>query len=376
MATKNIMRAFKMNEISAVDRPAQAGARMTIMKRDDSEDYWKRTFTSDQRNSLASTGAALPDGSFPIVTRSDLSNAIHAIGRAKDPAKAKAHIIARAKTLGATDTLPDGWVSKSNHGHERIEDMTEAEMKKMLDDAVKTALPAAVTAATADLTKKLNETTAQLVTLQKAGKKKPYDDSATDGEPEPDADDMDDSTKKAWRGYVEKRVTKAVAKAKEAFDAEIAKNADIAKSDETLEHDGVVLRKSVIGEDQFKVMKSLTDTNEINAFTKRADAEIPALPGTSVAKAKALRAVSKLAKEDRDVIEAMLKGGNAAMKTQLTTLGKDGNGDDTADGQLEKLAVTYAAEHKVTKAVAYTKVLETEAGKAAYAKSLTEKRAA
>jgi len=294
---KNIMRAFKMNEISAVDRPAQAGARMTIMKRD----------TSNDNNS---------------------------------------------------------------NGHERINDMTDAELQKMIADAV--------TAATGDITKQLTDTTAALATLQKAApKKKPYDDSATDGEPEPDADDMNDSAKKAWRAYSAKQVEKAVAKAKEAFDAEIAKNADVAKNDETLEHDGVVLRKSVIGEDQFKVMKSLTDTNEINAFTKRAETEIPALPGTSIAKAKALRAVSKLAKEDREVVEAMLKGGNAAMKTQLTTLGKDGNGDDTADGQIEKMVVAYmAADKTVSKAVAYTKVLETAEGKAAYAKSLTEKRAA
>ena len=33
--TRRIMRAFKMAEISAVDRPAQIGARATIMKRDD-----------------------------------------------------------------------------------------------------------------------------------------------------------------------------------------------------------------------------------------------------------------------------------------------------------------------------------------------------
>jgi hypothetical protein len=363
---KRIMRAFKISEVSAVTRPAQEHAKMTIMKRyDDSGEYWKRDFSQDQRDRLASSGAALPDGSFPISTTADLKNAIHALGRAKDEAKAKAHIIARAKALGATDTLPDGWVSKSNHGHDKeITDMTEAEVQKMIADAVKTA--------TADITKQLVTTTAQLDALAKAGKKKPYNDSATDGEPEPDEDDAKKSA--AWKAWSAKQVEKAVAKAKEGFDAEIAKNADIAKTDETLEHDGVVLRKSVIGEDQFKVMKSLTETNEINAFTKRADAEIPALPGTSIAKAKALRAVSKLAKEDREVIEAMLKGGNAAMKAQMTTLGKDGNGDDTAEGQIEKMVATYMATDKtVTKAVAYTKVLETPEGKALYAKSIEQK---
>lgn len=72
----------------------------------------KRDFSDKEREHLASTGAALPDGSFPIETKQDLENAIHAYGRAKNKAKAKAHIIARAKALGATDMLPEGWLSE------------------------------------------------------------------------------------------------------------------------------------------------------------------------------------------------------------------------------------------------------------------------
>jgi len=51
----------------------------------------------------------MPDGSFPIKTVKDLKNAIQAFGRAKDPAKAKAHIKARAKALGKEDLIPDNW---------------------------------------------------------------------------------------------------------------------------------------------------------------------------------------------------------------------------------------------------------------------------
>lgn len=190
--TKRIMRAFKMNEISAVDRPAQAHARMAIMKRavnkgmydvaefarviasvgylisnaeseaniegdnspvpqklrswlasgarvfqdmaqeeidelvnavarkqaSDVDAYLarnyrseieKRTFTAEQREAAANSGAALPDGSFPIENASDLRNAMRAIGRAKVPAKAKAHIRARAKALGLTSELSDAF---------------------------------------------------------------------------------------------------------------------------------------------------------------------------------------------------------------------------------------------------------------------------
>jgi hypothetical protein len=71
----------------------------------------KREFSSKERDEAAESGAALPDGSFPIKNASDLKNAMRAIGRAKDPAKAKAHIRARAKALGLSDQLSDAFKS-------------------------------------------------------------------------------------------------------------------------------------------------------------------------------------------------------------------------------------------------------------------------
>ncbi len=72
-------------------------------------EFGKRDFSTDERQKAADAGEALPDGSFPIKTKQDLKNAIHAYGRAKDPAKAKAHIIERAKALGSSGDLPQGW---------------------------------------------------------------------------------------------------------------------------------------------------------------------------------------------------------------------------------------------------------------------------
>lgn len=70
-----------------------------------------RDFGSAERQKLTKKGQALPDGSFPIVTVADLRNAISAWGRASADKKAavKRHIIKRAKALGATNLLPDGW---------------------------------------------------------------------------------------------------------------------------------------------------------------------------------------------------------------------------------------------------------------------------
>lgn len=74
-------------------------------------DFLNRDFSEDKRNDLAKSGEALPDGSFPIVTKEDLANAIHAFGRASNPAAAKAHIIKRAKALGAESMIPEEWES-------------------------------------------------------------------------------------------------------------------------------------------------------------------------------------------------------------------------------------------------------------------------
>jgi len=71
----------------------------------------ERSFTAEQRKKLAKSGAALPDGSFPIENKSDLENAIQAVGRASNSAAAKAHIKKRAKALGCTDCIPDTWES-------------------------------------------------------------------------------------------------------------------------------------------------------------------------------------------------------------------------------------------------------------------------
>ena len=75
----------------------------------DEPEIEKREFTDAERADAADAGQALPDGSYPIKTVKDLKNAIQSYGRAKDPAKVKAHIIARAKALGKESMIPENW---------------------------------------------------------------------------------------------------------------------------------------------------------------------------------------------------------------------------------------------------------------------------
>ena len=117
----------------------------------------KRDFSKDQRDKLAEEGKALPDGSFPIVNKSDLSNAIQAFGRAKNKDRAKRHIIKRARALGAVDMLPDTWKISKNHNEER-----EGSMPTNLTPEVLAELPDDVRKSVEDLITKNEELEAKV----------------------------------------------------------------------------------------------------------------------------------------------------------------------------------------------------------------------
>ena len=77
----------------------------------------KRAFSPEKRRDLAKQGMALPDGSFPIVTSTDLKNAIMAFGRAKNKSAAKRHIIKRARALKKENLIPENWAKKDAKGY-------------------------------------------------------------------------------------------------------------------------------------------------------------------------------------------------------------------------------------------------------------------
>lgn len=82
-------------------------------KEDEDEPEEKRDYSPGKREEMAGEGQAMEHGGYPIKNVEDLKNAIQAIGRAKDPAAAKRHIIKRARALGHADMIPDSWTEKS-----------------------------------------------------------------------------------------------------------------------------------------------------------------------------------------------------------------------------------------------------------------------
>lgn len=76
--------------------------------------YWLLgDYSTAQRKQMAKTGEAQADGSYPIKTRKDLSNALKDFNRTGQKPSDKAHIVKRARALGLTSMLPDDWNIKA-----------------------------------------------------------------------------------------------------------------------------------------------------------------------------------------------------------------------------------------------------------------------
>lgn len=163
---RSIIEKLRLCEISLVDRPCNPEAVFDVYKTADANDgndmeldyqmwvdglpeivksaqaegqdvtelalaadyFTKRTFDAAQRKADAKSGHAMPDGSFPIDNESDLENAIHLAGKAKDPAAARAHIKRRAAAMGLSDKIPDTWKSADAEEVEVVEKTVDVDV--------------------------------------------------------------------------------------------------------------------------------------------------------------------------------------------------------------------------------------------------------
>lgn len=75
------------------------------------------------RQKAAASGAAMPDGSYPIKSKADLRKAIKAVGRGgADHDKIRKHVMTRAKALGLEALVPKNWNPNGS-----LKDATKAE---------------------------------------------------------------------------------------------------------------------------------------------------------------------------------------------------------------------------------------------------------
>lgn len=114
-----VMHELKLKRIAAVDRPCQEDALAAITKGAERPRYLAKGNDAPEldaavkeylgRNPDAAAKAAgvcLPDGSYPIASRSDLKLAVSVLPLAPDFAKARAHLIVKARQIDATSILP------------------------------------------------------------------------------------------------------------------------------------------------------------------------------------------------------------------------------------------------------------------------------
>lgn len=92
-----------------VEDKEEAPIKKSLFNNLDPYDLVKRKFSSKQREEMAASGHAMPDGSYPIGNKTDLMNAIRSWGRGGADPKVKSHIKRRAKELGLTNMIPENW---------------------------------------------------------------------------------------------------------------------------------------------------------------------------------------------------------------------------------------------------------------------------
>jgi hypothetical protein len=110
------------HEISLVDLPCVPDATFDVVKDGVAEkrafasrpmpaagDAAKHELSAAERGKDPEAGVAMPDGSYPIRSAKDVENAVRDYYRSGQKPDVRAHIIARAKAIGAENALPDDW---------------------------------------------------------------------------------------------------------------------------------------------------------------------------------------------------------------------------------------------------------------------------
>lgn len=300
----------------------------------------KRKFSAEQRKELSEKGLALPDGSYPIVNKGDLRNAISAFGRAKNKGAAAAHIKKRAKALDALDLLPDEGLLAKQAKESDMADKTDLEKAK--DEAKDLKAKMARLEKVATLT---DSHRVHFGTLDEAGQTAFLEKSAD----KRDAELVELEKRKTDADPVEYTAADGVAYHKSAGTHVIA----LAKR----------------GDERDKEIAELRKQRDDQDLRKRAEEQLQYMPGTIETRMELLKSAEGIKDEAtrKSAVEG-LKAQNAAMAKAFEVSGTSAVGAETpeagsqaeAEAELEKRAKAYQTEHKVDYYTAYNAVSESD----------------
>lgn len=355
MTKKTKMLSLTIKELSGVDRPAQVGAKALIMKRDSARPTVKKIedMSPEDIADMVKRGAAVlttaTDGHTHLVMLEDFDGN---------------KVVSGTTTWQDEHTHPwimleDGTIligEVDDHDHEPDKESKLAgdttmtpEEKAALEKAEQDAKDNKALAKRFEAIAKFNDATkAYFETLDKAGQDafltKSADDQATD-------------------------VT-AFGKA-QADDNPVVYKAE--NGDQYRKNDDPRLVQ--MAKDRDADRKELSEQRAVNKrqdLEKRAAELLPNLPGTIQVRASMLEKVESISDEtERQAAIDALKASNDALDPAFKSIGTGGSPtivEGSAESQLEKMAEDYAKEHKVSHAVAYSKVLETSKGAELYQK--------
>lgn len=410
---KRIMRSFKMNEISAVNRPAQEGATVTIMKRAGEPGYDPKNPDKKKRGSadediekggdLVSLFSGLSDQhQHGISVRLEEHRETVVVPDGLDdflretPFRVvqKPTFIVRFASAGGPDDVAhdhqitvaeDGtYLMSANHGHSHT--LTDSEVVAAIANAIAKADCEGLEPAGPDATitppagagqeenepmtedaKKVAERTealeAENKTLKAVAALSPTHKAHYDAlDPA-----LDDDTRKAFLELSaderESVVTKAVAKAAESTDVvyEATDGTVYTKSDDP--------RLANMAKDRDEDRKEtirLRKAAETAEFTKRAETDLANFPGDVSVRAAIVKAVDGIADETiRSAANDALKAQNAKLATAFETIGAGGTpvvaksaDKQGAEDELDQLAKAHASKEGVDYFTAYEVVSE------------------
>lgn len=379
---RRIIRDLALDKIAVVDNPCQEGAKMTIMKRAEPSLADKivkqyidpadgaKPFSEFLENSMERDRYWEIQSEFgPLLCALDES--LRSVAGDKSLSNDEKTNMMRSSADEFLKAVRDKWpdveeaVEKSfTRGEQDMATKTVDELQKELDGLNKQLEAAKGDGAKAaelqkqvdELTKSVTELTSK---LEKAEAEK-AEAAAKAG--------MSDTEKAYYDGLPDDEARKQyMAMKPEDRKKQMKKAAD---ADEVITIEGQEVRKSAVGEAQFKVMKAQAeriakqeeaiakerDLRVEAQLTKRATDELPHMPGEIVAKVAVLKAVDAMPEDARKSLTEMLKAGNDALSPAFVKMGaKDGKGGSRDPSAFEKRVSEIISRDKLARTEAMQK---------------------
>lgn len=362
----NVMREFRIDFLSPVDRPAQAGALATILKRDSSDD--PPTSTIIVKNDTVGIVTSVEDGHTHIVWmhgpvgETTMQMAGDADRMHDHPFSIAGGALTIHENDGHTHTVDQAVLVEAIIAVQKRGDVDWLDDEPTQKEHV---MPEAKTTKSAEALESTVATLEANLALQGiiAG--------------------MNDS-EKAHFATLDTDAAKSEFVSKASSDraeeiADIKKAADASDPVVYTSVDGDVFRKSDdprmvrAAQKADKAEKRAADAEAIAkdaSYSKRAENELSALPGTVEDRTAIVKALDEIKDPAvRKQAFESLTAANSAMAKSFETGGttQGGTEDESAPQvKLDAIVKAYAKENSVTEAAAYNEVLQTEEGKSLY----------